>query len=92
MSIKNIIYRATKKQEKYLYLNELTSTEGLKLPYSFDIENLILNHNFLEEIKANPQKYFRTKEEEQLLFHNDNLDVNNTINDNEETEINKKTR
>ncbi len=57
-----------------LVFDNLTSIEGLKLPSDFDIRHLIflqlrLGQRLKQRIRNNPQQYFRTKEEEELLFN-----------------------
>ena len=66
-----------------LNLSGLKSAEGLKLPANFDIEKLICSLEIRNEIMKNPAKYFRTAEEENQLFHNeeDNDFQNNTLAD-----------
>ncbi len=77
-----------------LVFDNLTSVEGLKLPSDFDIRHLIflqarLGQRLKRQIQNNPNKYFRTKEEEELLFAGkENADVSE-LESNDHTNLNE---
>ena len=69
-----------------LDLISLKTINGLKLPANYDLNKVVfsklfdslemstIHHMFLYEIRNNPEKYFRTPEEENQLFHNEEGD------------------
>ena len=50
-----------------VYLNNIISVEGLKLPIGFDLNNLYCNMILLDKIKREPYKYFMNQTEKRTM-------------------------